>query len=173
MNKIYRKSLTFFEVFQDIIVQVNIDLCLFQFDIFGKLLDNKLFALLSIIYVSTHHFWSWYLAKWYFIMDFWLAGIKIDTPYSSSVSTSIHPLLSLGIIDGVLKVNALLLYLLLLLKLLVNLLGELNIEFCTIRQACFLRVKLLVDRITLIASWRTSMTLDWRNVVNNICLFRT
>jgi len=85
-------------------------------------------------------------------MNFWLTRIKIDTPYSSSVGTSVHPLLSLGIIDGVLKVNALLLYLLLLLKLLMNLLGELNIEFCTIRQARFLRVKFLVDWITLIAS---------------------
>jgi len=34
MKFIKKKLLTFFEVFQDIIIQVNIDLCLFQFDIF-------------------------------------------------------------------------------------------------------------------------------------------
>jgi hypothetical protein len=46
----------FFEVFQDVIVQVDVDLCLLQFDIFGKLLNNELFALFSIIHAACHHF---------------------------------------------------------------------------------------------------------------------
>lgn len=126
------KWLTFFEVFQDVIVQVDVDLCLLQFDIFGKLLNNELFALFSIIHAACHHFWSWYLTKWYFIMNLRLAWIKIDTSHSP-ISSSVHPLLSLGIVDWVLKIDALLLYLLLLLKLLVNLLSKLKIKFCTIR----------------------------------------
>jgi hypothetical protein len=66
-------------------------------------------------------------------MDFWLTRVEIDTSHASSVDSSIHSLLGLGVIYRVLEINALLLYLLLLLKLLVNLLGKLNIEFCTIR----------------------------------------
>lgn len=81
-------------------------------------------------------------------MNLRLAWIKVDT---SRIASGMQPMLSLGIVNRILKINTLLLDLLLLLQLLVDLLSKLNVKFGSVRDS-FLHIKFCVDRVALIAS---------------------